>query len=549
MYSGTKNVPDSVEEQLFGYFRMKKCILPPDIKSFHEIAVYLNERTDLILSPVTLERDWYRVAAGPVLAQTVEETLCVAVPDWLGRYYFIDHGTHQRVYLSAANSDKLQPDAYAVALAFPQETISMPALLRGLFRGVSAFEGAALALWCVLGSCVMAILSELVSRAVRASVVSVDGAQLWGQELALVFVLLLGLMMLLSGERIFRRMIQKAALAILPGLGERAYFMRAPTGSTACLADLRENAQRLMAWVLYALCSVVMVLTLAWFLGQTSAAVLGVALLIALVLFAAAAAVCRVLSQAEEKNCPEEILREWFVHKVTDRRFGIQRPFPQQKNGVEWETVQMFLVPASLVLLLPLVFVTIRESYSAMRFFRLLSLYLPVTALPLRVLFQAPQAGRAAAGIRPLLSAKYLSSGEVDLPPLGSVLELQDVKYSYPDRARPVLREVNLRLLPGEIVGILGDTGSGKSTLARLMTGDLKPTGGNVYYGGVELARHNHESVLRRIAFGSGEDIRLLDDQPQERDGRACVVFSTRESKLAACDRILRLVDGKLVSL
>ncbi|MEV4154695.1 dipeptide/oligopeptide/nickel ABC transporter ATP-binding protein [Nocardia salmonicida] len=49
---------------------------------------------------------------------------------------------------------------------------------------------------------------------------------------------------------------------------------------------------------------------------------------------------------------------------------------------------------------------------------------------------------------------------------------------------QPVIREVDLQIGPGEIVGITGDSGSGKTTLARTMAGLLTPTSGTVTVDG-----------------------------------------------------------------
>ena len=142
--------------------------------------------------------------------------------------------------------------------------------------------------------------------------------------------------------------------------------------------------------------------------------------------------------------------------------------------------------------------------------------------------------------------AQRTPTGHTALPPVGSVFELKDVSFCYPGRSEPVLRGINLRLHPGELVGILGGTGAGKTTLAYLMTGLLAPTGGNIYYGGIELARYNGEALRRRVACERGEDILLCKQIPARRDGRACVVFSCRENALEGCDRVLRLENGTL---
>ncbi|MBZ9672362.1 sugar ABC transporter ATP-binding protein [Mesorhizobium sp. B3-2-1] len=49
------------------------------------------------------------------------------------------------------------------------------------------------------------------------------------------------------------------------------------------------------------------------------------------------------------------------------------------------------------------------------------------------------------------------------------------------------LRDVNLRLKRGEVLGLLGDNGAGKSTLMKILTGFLKPTSGQLYLDGVPV--------------------------------------------------------------
>ncbi len=52
-------------------------------------------------------------------------------------------------------------------------------------------------------------------------------------------------------------------------------------------------------------------------------------------------------------------------------------------------------------------------------------------------------------------------------------IELVDVSFRYPRTEAYALRGVNLRVEPGELVGVVGGTGSGRSTLALVMSGQI----------------------------------------------------------------------------
>ncbi|HRZ89406.1 MAG TPA: ATP-binding cassette domain-containing protein, partial [Spirochaetia bacterium] len=44
----------------------------------------------------------------------------------------------------------------------------------------------------------------------------------------------------------------------------------------------------------------------------------------------------------------------------------------------------------------------------------------------------------------------------------------------------PVLKDVDLEVRPGEILGIIGENGAGKSTLMKILAGIHQPTSGKV---------------------------------------------------------------------
>jgi ATP-binding cassette subfamily B protein len=78
-----------------------------------------------------------------------------------------------------------------------------------------------------------------------------------------------------------------------------------------------------------------------------------------------------------------------------------------------------------------------------------------------------------------------------------------------------VLRDVSLRLAPGQVLGLLGRTGSGKTTLARLLMRFYKPGTGSIHLGGVDLDDALIEDVRSRATLVS-QDVQLFSATVRE---------------------------------
>jgi ATP-binding cassette subfamily B protein len=86
----------------------------------------------------------------------------------------------------------------------------------------------------------------------------------------------------------------------------------------------------------------------------------------------------------------------------------------------------------------------------------------------------------------------------LELPPLRGEIVFDDVSFGYlPDQ--PVLRDVDLRIAPGETVAFVGETGAGKSTAAKLITRFYDPTSGRVLIDGHDLRDVTIDSLRRQL--------------------------------------------------
>ncbi len=80
---------------------------------------------------------------------------------------------------------------------------------------------------------------------------------------------------------------------------------------------------------------------------------------------------------------------------------------------------------------------------------------------------------------------------------------------------KPILKEVNLAIEPGQLVYIVGKSGSGKTTLLKALYMEIKPTKGEVSIGGYKSSsiKRRHIPHLRRKLGIVFQDFRLLEDR------------------------------------
>ncbi len=84
--------------------------------------------------------------------------------------------------------------------------------------------------------------------------------------------------------------------------------------------------------------------------------------------------------------------------------------------------------------------------------------------------------------------------------PYENSIELKNLSFRYSEESPWILKNINLEIPKGSVVGVVGTTGCGKSTLLDLIMGLLPPSKGEVKVDNVSLKAHNKRAWQAHIS-------------------------------------------------
>lgn len=138
--------------------------------------------------------------------------------------------------------------------------------------------------------------------------------------------------------------------------------------------------------------------------------------------------------------------------------------------------------------------------------------------------------------------------GAEDAPAFKGEIELEHVNFGYlPDRT--VLKDVSLKVKPGQVAALVGATGSGKSTLISLIPRFYDPQSGAVKLDGVDVRKYKRKSVREQISLvlqetllfraPSGKTLATENRKPPRMRLCGPPIWQMLMNLLSACPRVI----------
>ena len=127
-------------------------------------------------------------------------------------------------------------------------------------------------------------------------------------------------------------------------------------------------------------------------------------------------------------------------------------------------------------------------------------------------------------------------------------VHFENVTFQYGENSELILQQFNLKLQPGQTLGLLGRTGSGKTTVTRLLLRFYDPTAGTIRLGGQTVRQAGVADLRRHIGLVT-QEVQLF--QASVRDNLTFFDARVTDEQLTAVihqlgldDWFARLPDG-----
>ncbi len=83
--------------------------------------------------------------------------------------------------------------------------------------------------------------------------------------------------------------------------------------------------------------------------------------------------------------------------------------------------------------------------------------------------------------------------------PMEKGITFSHVSFNYPGSTNSVLKDIDLHIVPGQVVALVGENGSGKTTLVKLLCRFYDPAGGNISVDGINLKQFDVPALRKQL--------------------------------------------------
>ena len=522
-------IADVAIDEILRYYHVKPGEVPDNVRDFDEQLEYKLRPHGIMRRTIKLEKGWYKDAFGPVLAFDSETGNAVALlPGRMSGYCMVDIATGKRIKINSKIAAKFKEEALCFYFPLPMKKIGIPDLIAYMAGRIKVSDYAILVILSLLSAGILMVLPAL-TRVMTGPLLRSGSKNLLIGLAVFTTCAALSSQIVSSIESLANRRIgSKIDLTVQAATMMRtlsmptSFFRKYSSGELSKrIQSVNSLASLLLSVVvgggLTSLVSLMYITQIFRFARPLVAPALLITFLTVLLTVVTSLFQARVDKRQMKLSAKESGISYAIISGIrkiklsgSEKRAFAKWADTYSKGAVLKYNPPMFLRLNSVFsLFLTLLsgvlmnVLVIKYDISTENYFAFSSAYGMLSGAFLSLAGLATSLAQVSPILemaRPILETEpEMSDGKVLISRLSGAIELNNVSFRYSDSSPYILKDLSLKIKPGEYVAIVGSTGCGKTTLVRLMLGFEKPVRGAVYFDGRDIASIDLRSLRRKI--------------------------------------------------
>ncbi len=527
--SDARIVTKSALDEIVKYYHYIPVELPEEITDAAQQLDYCLRPHGLMRRDIELTEKWYRDAFGPILAFTKEDGLPVALlPGRLGGYCFSDPKTGSRSKLNAKTAELFDTEALCFYRPLPQKKLGIPDLLLYMKRCITLNDVIMIVL-ATLAVSAVGLLIPRITKALTGPVLSSGRADaLIGIAVAMICFSLSSQLLSSVKGLIQNRLELKTSLGVQASMMMRLLSLPAGFFRQYSPGELKSRAMSVNQLCSMLVCMVMSTgltsITSLLYVGQifrfARTLVIPSLIIVAVtVAFSVISTLMQIRVNRKRMNlsakesgmsyalitgvqkiklagAEKRVFAKWLEEYAQDAELQYNPPMFLKLNGVISTAI-------GLVSNIVLYYLAVNSGISQSSYFAFTAAY----GMLMGAFMTVSGIALSAAQIQPIfeIAEPFLKTepetadGKKIVTDFTGGVSLDHVSFRYGEDTPYILKDLSLKIKPGEYVAVVGKTGCGKSTLVRLLLGFEKPETGAVLYDGRHLDTFDLPSLRRKI--------------------------------------------------
>jgi len=515
-------------DEVLKYFHCKPVEIPESISDPVDQLEYALRPHGIMYRRADLTKGWYRDSFGPMLSRTADGTPIALIPSNFNNYTYVDPETGSSVKVNSKTEANIADKGIVLYRPLPQKKLTIPDLIGFMKSCISAADITML----IAATLLVTLMGMAMPRATRALTGPVLGSgspkALAGIAVCMVCIALSTQLMSSVRGMIARRFETKTSVAVQSAMMMRVLSLPAGFFRQYSPGELKKRVMSVsqlcavfLGMVMMSGLSSVASLMYVTQIFQFANVLVIPSLLIILttVVFSAAATFVQISINRKQMDlaAKESGMSYAMISGVQKIKLvgAEKRMFARWMNLYSQEAELTYNPPLfiklnrvittgiTLVSNIVLYYLAIISGVDQSSYLAFMAAY----GMLMGAFLELSKLALSAAQIRPILemaepflkAEPETSEGKETVTDISGGITMDHVSFRYDEDAPYILKDISLKVKPGEYVAIVGKTGCGKSTLMRLLLGFEKPETGAIYFDGKDISGLDPSSLRKKI--------------------------------------------------